>query len=122
MKNKLFIFSAILLVAVTTITIVSCKKENTPVSSNPESTAKSFYQPPQVDDMLAASTLMQVVHILGDHCGVEMLIERSHQLVGVIGHGGEELLTPLVVELNDKGWITVVAINRGYLLYRIFLP
>lgn len=28
MKNKLFIFSAILLVAVTTITIVSCKKDN----------------------------------------------------------------------------------------------
>lgn len=29
MKNKLFIFSAILLVAVTTITIVSCKKDKT---------------------------------------------------------------------------------------------
>lgn len=43
MKNKLFIFSAILLVAVTTITIVSCKKDKTE-ESNPsaENIAKNI--------------------------------------------------------------------------------
>lgn len=51
--KKAFIIIAILLATAATITIVSCKKENTPVSSNSENTAKSFYQPPQVDNMLA---------------------------------------------------------------------
>ncbi len=40
MKNKIFIFSAILLVAVTTITIVSCKKDNEK-SNNTENLVKS---------------------------------------------------------------------------------
>ncbi len=53
MKKHLLIVAAIVIAAATAITVVSCKKENNPVSSNPESTAKSYYQPPQVDDMLA---------------------------------------------------------------------
>lgn len=50
--KKSLIFATIILVALTTL-VVSCKKDETPSNSTKNTTPKSFYQPPQVDDMNA---------------------------------------------------------------------
>ena len=48
--KKPLIFATIILVTLTTL-VVSCKKDETPSNSTKNTTSKSFYQPPQVDDM-----------------------------------------------------------------------
>ena len=48
--KKFFIFAAIMLTTMT-IALISCKKDETPSNSTQNTTSKSFYQPPQVDDM-----------------------------------------------------------------------
>lgn len=53
MKKRLFILAAIIITAVTTITVVSCKKDDNVELKREINSLKSVYQPPKVDDMNA---------------------------------------------------------------------
>ncbi|MCR4848583.1 MAG: hypothetical protein K5920_07040 [Bacteroidales bacterium] len=50
--KKIFIFGVVMLTAMT-LALVSCKKDETSVNATTNVSSKSFYQPPQVDDMNA---------------------------------------------------------------------
>ena len=121
MKNKLFIFSAILLVAVTTITIVSCKKDNEK-SNKTENLVNSHELSDMDKEMIAFGEKLKTAS--DERSGETMPLDealttlsnyQNFKLCDASHYSTEVLTDTLYVSLNvTNGEVLLSELNRIY--------
>ena len=76
----------------------------------------------QVQHVGTASTLVQVIHVLGDYTHVKVLLQLHKAQMGGIGLCVDQLLAPLVVELVDERRVAQIALVARHFHHGIILP
>ena len=76
----------------------------------------------QMDDVAAAGSFMQVVHVLGNDGDGVVRLQAGYEPVCQTGGGLEQLAPQAVVEVNDEFGVSHVALDAGYLFYGVFFP
>ena len=75
-----------------------------------------------MDDVLTASTFVQVIDVLCDDRHVELVLQACHQFVSLVGNDTAQLLATFVIELLHEFGVTFVALNACHSLHGILLP
>lgn len=76
----------------------------------------------QMQHMSTPGALMQIVHILGDDVGVEMLFKLLQAKMTGIRLTSQQFVPALVVELMHKSGVAPETVSAGHVHHRILLP
>lgn len=76
----------------------------------------------EVDHLVAARPLVQVVDVLRDDPHVEILFQFREAAMALIRLGREDLLPALVIKIEDKARIGPESLGRGDILHPVMLP
>lgn len=76
----------------------------------------------QVDDVAAAGTLVQVVHILRDDRHPEVLLKAGNEPVRFIGDAVPEVLPHLIVEIKHQLRVAVPSLDGRDILHAMVVP
>ena len=76
----------------------------------------------QVQHAGGTGTLVQVVHVLGNHIHVIGRFQARNGLVGRVGFGVFQLCAALVVKIQHQGAVAVPALDGGHIVHVVLLP
>ena len=76
----------------------------------------------EVDHLVAARPLVQVIDVLRDDPHVEVLFQFRKAAMALIRLGGEDLFPALVIKIEDEARIGPESLGRGDILHPIMLP
>ena len=78
--------------------------------------------PVQMYDARAPRRLVEIVHVLCDHCHVVVLLQGCNLQMGRIRLDRPELFPALVVEIQHERLVAIPAVNRRNILDIVVLP
>ncbi len=76
----------------------------------------------KVHDLLAASALVKVVDVLGDHTHLESLLQGSDCQVSRVRLGRMHLGATFIVEAKDQFGVPMPSLGRGHLFDSVLFP